>query len=61
MTAPKLLALDTDLFDDAETLQEAVKQIAGSRTISLVPAEMSCDDWDKLFNDIITADKIITI
>ncbi|NNE21908.1 MAG: hypothetical protein HKN11_04800 [Rhizobiales bacterium] len=61
MSAPKLLALDTGLFDDAETLQEVVKLIAGSRTICLAPAEMSCDDWDKLLSDITAADKIITI
>lgn len=61
MTAFKILALDTGLFGDAETMQKAVAQVPGSRTIALAPAGMSSDDWDSLLSDIMAADNIITI
>ena len=61
MTTSKILALDTGLFGEAETIHKAVAQVAGSRTIAVAPAGMSSDDWDTLLSDIMAADKIITI
>lgn len=61
MTSPKILALDTGLFGDAETMRQAVAQLPGNNVIPLVPAAMSGDDWDKLLGDIMAADKIITV
>ena len=61
MSALKILALDTGLFGDAATMQQAVAGIPGSRTLPLAPAEMSPDDWDNVLHDIMAADKIITI
>ena len=61
MTALKILALDAGLFGDAGTVRQAIAQMPGSRTVSLVPAEMSPPDWDDVLSEILTADKIITI
>lgn len=61
MSTLKLLAVDTGLFGDAETLLKAVTQVPGSRTIAVTPADMSSDDWDTLLSDIMAADKVITI
>ena len=61
MTTPKILALDTGLFDDADTVLKALAQVPGSRTIAMAPAQMSSDDWDALLGDIMAVDRIVTV
>ena len=56
-----MLALDTGLFTDVETLKEAVAHLPKCQTVELQPAEMSDADWDSVLSKILAADKIITI
>lgn len=60
MTTLKLLALDTGLFGDAATVQQALAEIPGSRSIPLT-ADLSPAEWDNVLSEFMAADKIITI
>lgn len=61
MSADKVLALETGLFGDTETVRLAMAEMPDCRVVSLDPAAMSAADWDNLLGDIMVADKIITI
>ena len=61
MSSPKLVILETGLFADAETLNAALATGPAGKTVTLQPATMTDADWDNVLEDILSADKVITI
>lgn len=66
MTADKLkmLILATRLFPDRETVRQALSEAVTSgkaETIELKPNAMEEEDWDRVVERILRAEKIITI
>ena len=59
-----ILALHTNLFQDANTVESALLKMANNPEVkykSLSSATMSEKDWDNILVDILSVEKIITL
>lgn len=59
----KILALDSGLFPDRETLEAALAELAGAHEVSrldLAGGDMDEAGWDRALAEILRADLIVT-
>lgn len=57
------LILDTGLFDDRDTLLNAIEDLALAPTdyLKLIPEQMNDGDWDQVVTRLLSARRIITV
>lgn len=59
-----IVQLNTGLFPDAQTVESALRQLAGEHrvtAIDLTRREMRESDWDAAIRAILAADRVVTI
>jgi hypothetical protein len=59
-----LLVLNSGLFPDTETIQEALVQLRGTYRVEhrdLTDPAMSPEAWDRLLGEILRSEKVITL
>jgi len=60
---PRLLLLESGIFPDTKTVQQAVELIDGYRVQreQLNVAAMSSGDWDRVLAEIVQSEKVVTL
>lgn len=60
----KIAVLNTGLFPDHETIQDALSELEPSHNIcrrNAIAAEMTDEHWDQLLDELLASDLIITL
>jgi len=62
-TDSKLLVLESGIFPDSKTVEQAIRKIDGYRIkrVQLNAAPMSPDDWDQALAEILESEKVVTL
>ena len=59
-----ILVLHANLFQDANTVESALLKMSDNIEVkhkTLLPATMSEEDWDRILEDILSVEKIVTL
>ena len=60
----KIVILKTGLLPNADTLEEAITQLAAEHEIQAVDTsrpDLSAQDWDRVVNEVVAADRVLTV
>jgi hypothetical protein len=59
----KIFVLDTGLFSERATLEEALAALGQDHEVSRHDAEagLTDDDWDRAVQELVSADRIVTL